>query len=313
MPVKIYGQKTNEFHNQQWMIKYLELKKFRKSFGHSQVPQGWKENPILSHWVKWQRKMYKRGDLLDWREELLEKIDFDWEITPPPLKRKPWRERYKELVAFKNKYGHCNVPLKWKNNRTLGGWVSEQRANKSNLSKDKTKLLSEINFSWKLRTTSVIPWETRYKQLIEFYKKFGHCNVPRTNIYELLGNWVRVQRRNYEKEAIDPERKKKLNQLNFDWIAKGSETSKRIRLEKTEKNWEKRYLQLIEFKKQFGHCRVPNHWKENESLGRWVQSQRQLHKKNKLPKTRLSKLKKLKFTWEMETTKPKPLVRQKEL
>jgi hypothetical protein len=38
-------------------------------------------------------------------------------------------ERYQELVDFKATYGHCKVPNKYKQNKSLGKWINGQREN----------------------------------------------------------------------------------------------------------------------------------------------------------------------------------------
>ena len=38
--------------------------------------------------------------------------------------------------------------------------------------------------------------------------------------------------------------------------------------------------QVVEYKEQNGHCRLPNKYKANPQLGSWVNRQRQLRKKN---------------------------------
>ena len=42
--------------------------------------------------------------------------------------------------------------------------------------------------------------------------------------------------------------------------------------------WMVRYNELLEFKQRFGHCLVPNNYRANIQLGRWVKRQRQLNK-----------------------------------
>ena len=41
-----------------------------------------------------------------------------------------------------------------------------------------------------------------------------------------------------------------------------------------EPNWERRYRELIQYKFEHGHTRVPARWKRNPQLGRWVMTQR---------------------------------------
>jgi hypothetical protein len=59
--------------------------------------------------------------------------------------------------------------------------------------------------------------------------------------------------------------------------------------------WEKRYQELVEFKKEFGHCNVPGRWAENKQLGRWVDNQRYFFKCRKLSVERVQRLRHIGF------------------
>lgn len=39
-----------------------------------------------------------------------------------------WDQYYEELKAFKARFGHCNVPRGYKENKKLGRWVDKQRS-----------------------------------------------------------------------------------------------------------------------------------------------------------------------------------------
>jgi len=38
-----------------------------------------------------------------------------------------WDERFSELVAYKGRFGDCNVPQRWLDNQQLANWVAVQR------------------------------------------------------------------------------------------------------------------------------------------------------------------------------------------
>ena len=69
-----------------------------------------------------------------------------------------FNKRCRDLMAFKEKFGHCNVPLQYVDNLSLGKWVSNMRysykrnqeGNKPqhNLSLDRIERLEEIGFKW---------------------------------------------------------------------------------------------------------------------------------------------------------------------
>jgi hypothetical protein len=75
-----------------------------------------------------------------------------------------------------------------------------------------------------------------------------------------------------------------LNAIGFDWNPFVS-------------TWEKRYKQLLTFKKQYGHCNVPPTGKKNKSFASWISHQRTLKSKNGLSPERIRRLNALGFTW----------------
>ena len=146
-----------------------------------------------------------------------------------------WNDRYQQLVKFRNKFGHCNVPLKWRMNRALGKWVSEQRLHYSQwleckhsvLSEEQRALLESIGL-----VTKRLPshnknwdksWDERYKQLLEYKEQYGNTKVPKnwaTN--RQLGIWVMNQRTQYQRwlmgkdSTLGKERRERLEAIGFD-------------------------------------------------------------------------------------------------
>jgi len=137
----------------------------------------------------------------------LENAGFEWNIY------KTFDDRLKDLKAFKAEFGHCNVPgtNSSKNKHlSLGQWCSSVRMScKSTkeggtttrnykLSKADMKRLENAGFEWKLCKT----FDDRFKDLMAFKAKFGHCNVPRTessnNKYLSLGKWCSAIRQSYK-------------------------------------------------------------------------------------------------------------------
>lgn len=68
-------------------------------------------------------------------------------------------------------------------------------------------------------------------------------------------------------------------------------------------SWDRKFDELLDFKKQHGHCRVPQHYAPNPQLGTFVNKQRQEHKKLEDGKTsaltdeRLERLESIGFDW----------------
>ena len=70
-----------------------------------------------------------------------------------------WKQRLKELKAYKKKHGDCLVPAKYQHNAKLGVWVYKQRTHykkwlnglKAYITQDRIDQLNEIDFAWDAR------------------------------------------------------------------------------------------------------------------------------------------------------------------
>ncbi|KAL7464756.1 hypothetical protein ACHAXS_005092 [Conticribra weissflogii] len=95
-----------------------------------------------------------------------------------------WKNRYDELVQFKNQFGHTNVPEPYQPNLALGVWVKEQRqqykwllrGKPSRMTNARVQLLEAIQFEWQM--AEMFEWKRRYRELQLFKSRFGHANVP---------------------------------------------------------------------------------------------------------------------------------------
>lgn len=68
----------------------------------------------------------------------------------------------------------------------------------------------------------------------------------------------------------------------------------------------KRFGQLVEFHRIYGHTRVPDRYGSNPSLSRWVRKQRYLKNQGLLLPEREAELLSLGFVWKINKRKPKP-------
>jgi hypothetical protein len=151
-----------------------------------------------------------------------------------------WEANYNRLLKFKKKHKHTNVPHHYKEDPTLGNWVIRQRARKEFLSAWRIDKLDSAGFVWNTFEQS---WETMYKQLEKFHKKYGHSQVSKYDKkYHKLGDWVGKQRkdRKNKETRLTAFKIKKLSRLNFNWGISYTD-------------WEFRFEQLKAFKKRFGH------------------------------------------------------------
>ncbi len=143
-----------------------------------------------------------------------------------------WDIRFKELTAFKQKHGHCNVPQKYPANKSLGIWVNKQRMEytkrtdgkkKSSLNDSRLERLQSIGFRWAKRKGQA-SWENHFDALVSYKEEYGHCSVP-TKYKEdtALGRWVSTQRAEYKKfcegepSAMTPDKIRRLEEVGFAW------------------------------------------------------------------------------------------------
>ena len=95
-------------------------------------------------------------------------------------------------------------------------------------------------------------------------------------------------RRNLQaKGKLSEERKDRLDALGVDW-------------DLLETQWEAMFQELVEYKKEHGHCNVPKGWKKNPQFGTWVGVQRKYHGKGKLSEERKDRLDALGVDWDQK-------------
>lgn len=277
--------------DQQWEMQFFELKKFKKKYGHCDVPDSRKTKSYrtLAKWCRNQRvrKKYYPLKYSPDREKKLTELGFSWNI-----KDKLFEKRFQQLKKYSEKYGHCNVPDSDKNKRyrALALWCSGQRnrrkLNPLKYPPDRLKRLNELGFSWAVQDEQ---FEHNFQLLKKYYKKHGHCNVPErgeNNENNKLGRWCGFQRklkkRNPAKYPAD--RLQRLDELGFCWDV--------------HKEWfEHRFRQLKEYHKKHGHCNVS--MTEDAALAGWCIKLRIAHrrKSKELDKKRIRRLTQLGFVW----------------
>jgi hypothetical protein len=202
-----------------------------------------------------------------------------------------WKEKFEYLHIFKETYGHSNVPQRYEYNPGLGAWVGKQRGYffKSKISEIRIELLKFLNFDWapgKYFTFNAA-WNKRYQELKYFKIIHGHCNVPCKYFQNReLGFWVKNQRQFFKKGVIENNRAFLLSELGFEWTRRDSF----IKM-----TWNQRYRELEIYINKYGNCLVPQ---RSGALGKWVQTQRDLYRKNLIKEERKQLLNSIKFIWE---------------
>lgn len=287
---------TSNVIDAKWLKMYDCLKSFHLEYGNSDVPNRWQKNLKLAAWVSSQRERRKKDFISDEQIQKLDELGFTWQHR----ERGTWEDRYHELIEFKKKHGHCDVPVEYKDVPKLSAFVNTMRTQKNAgiLSDARIDQLERIGFKWSSKEESnTSKWEDRYVQLLYFKDEYGNCNVPYnySSIPQLF-NWVNQQRVLSKKGILLEKRKNLLNDIGFDW------TVADLRKQKLDEQWSQLYRQLIDFKLRHGHCKVPYNYPENPQLGKWVGRQR--YQRNKLSQERFRLLEEIGFSWSaIETIK----------
>jgi len=295
-----------------------QLLRFKEEFGHCNVPQKNADNLSLGEWCNKMRSAYKKiqmgmkasHNLSQGRIERLEEIGFQWQGVDYD---EVFEKHCRELIAFKEEFGHCNVPQRYADNPSLGQWCSHMRSAykkvqkrmkaSRNLSQDRIERLEEIGFQWQGVDYDEV-FEKRCRELIAFKEEFGHCNIPRRYADNPpLGQWCSHMRIAYKKVQkgmkarynLSQDRIERLEEIGFQWQG--------VYYDEV---FEKRCRELIAFKEEFGHCKVPRSYADNPSLGQWCSHMRIAYKKvqkgmkasRNLSQGRIERLDEIGFQWQ---------------
>ena len=273
--------KFDEKVKKDWEKNFKKLIQYKQKFGDCNVPHEWKEDPSLANWVKIQRKV--KNQLPKNFKERLIAIDFDFSDH-----QYPWEEKFIELQSFAKEYGHAHVPATDSKYEELHDWLIQQIKNQDFLSNQRKQKLDYLGIVWEYRDLREWKWQEMYLELKEFYDKHGHSKVPQKwDENRRLSNWVTVQRRTYSEGKMKPDRKKKLDQLDFVYDFR----------ELFEDQWEDKLNRLNKFKEEHGHTKVPLTY-EDQQLAGWVDRQRTLKQKDRLLPEREKKLNEVGFIWD---------------
>ena len=128
-------------------------------------------------------------------------------------------------------------------------------------------------------------WFERYGQLSAYRDAHGDCDIPaRYSTNKHLAHWVVDQRVRFRNGVLESEKIELLNRLGFKWEPRAS-------------GWRSKYLELVEYKRRFGNCMVPQDWPENPQLAKWVSRQRRVYSRRKISQERIAQLEKIAFEW----------------
>lgn len=131
--------------DQLWESKLAELVRFKKKHGHCRIPSTDSRWHSLFRWAERQRQHWRAGRLPKAHRRPLDKLGFSWKPHNPS-----WELKFAQLLAYKERFGHCEVPARWPGNKPLATWVHHQREFKRDgtLSRERIRRLNGVGFAW---------------------------------------------------------------------------------------------------------------------------------------------------------------------
>jgi very-short-patch-repair endonuclease len=265
----------------QWEDGYRHLLAFAAREGHVNVPAHHREPDgyPLGSWVRSHRRPGGRRTMTDEQRARLAAVP-GWTFTAPTLAQ--WERAFAALMAFAEREGHCRILTRHREDgMDLDGWVSRQRTlfHGGELSASRRERLEGVpGWSWNPQADA---WDAGFTALAERVLATGSAAVPRNEVWNgyPLGTWVGDQRTRMSRGLMDPERRRRLEQLpGWSW-------------DPHQDSWERHFTALEAFVAREGHARVPtDHVEQGLPLASWVIRHRQDHKAGKVPVERVRRL-----------------------
>jgi superfamily II DNA or RNA helicase len=177
-----------------------------------------------------------------------------------------WEFWFGLLERFVDNHRHTLVPQSYAvNGHKLGWWVTEQRQalREGKLDFDrKRRLQGLLGWTWDILAQR---WEEGFSHLLRYVNQHGHPLVPQSYTVDgyRLGSWLNEQRQTFREGKLDPDRKRRLEELpGWTWEPKAA-------------MWEEGFSHLLRYVDQHGHARVPKFYTVNGfPLGSWAIQQR---------------------------------------
>jgi hypothetical protein len=195
-------------------------------------------------------------------------------ITSASAPRSNWDQFLKLMIQFKQREGHCNVPIQHvESGEKLWIWLMVQKIDvkRERMDDDRRLLLEALGVDWHplVRSLDFI-WDFKLLLVLQFKQREGHLTVPVVHVEDgqALGDWINTHRKKQKAGTLGAERERRLNEIGFIW--NGVNDGK----------WESMFKALKHFKQREGHLQVSAKHIETMNggvevkLGDWVKDQR---------------------------------------
>lgn len=277
-----------------WDEIYELARNYYKKYGNLLIPRSYVVNNIkLGVWISNQRYFYNKNALFIDRIKKLESIGMVWQDVNEVRNEESWNEYYKLAKTYYEKYNDIFVTQKY--DLELCRWLNVQRELyiENKLSKEKIDKLNDIGMNWNKRRimNTNVPYEKYYSLAKEYFLVHNNLNVPSTYIVDgvNLSYWVNLQHKKYEKNELTDDEIKKLEDIGMQF---GS-------LKSYDEIWDEYYNYVRDYYKEHENLNMTQKYIVNGLyVGRWLNNQRLMYKKNMLSRERFKKLDSLGMVWD---------------
>ena len=273
-----------------WDINFLAAREYYRQKGNLDIPASYvtPSGLKLGLWHRRLLKSYKAGTLSEDRIKLLEGIGIQWES----VQERTWHDYYRKVKEYFAENEQHNIPKDYvaDDGKRLGVWIYSQRQaySKNKLSKEKTKLLEDIGFSWQRDDSR---FETGYEFARSYHLIHGNLNVPLDYVTIdgfALGVWISNQRTKKKRGQLSPERIGKLEKLSICW-------------EPNDAMWNAGLEHARNYYSRHGNLLTDKDYVDLDGyrLGAWICNKRAAYRKGTLSEERKAELESVGMVWEV--------------
>lgn len=275
-----------------WEEGFSCLQRYIQQHGDARVPDAEElDGYKLGSWVQHQRQLYRKGKLSPQRQALIEGSHDTWSWDP---RDSAWEDGFDHLLNYVEQNGHA-VVLRSEviDGYPLGRWVSKQRDRfaTAELGGERVARLARVHPTWTWDPREAL-WEEGFNYLRRYIDDFGDARVSAATLFNgyRLGQWVSVQRGNYQKRKLSAERQKRLESTHSTWT-----------WDPFAEKWETGFAYLERFVRENGHARVPKaEVLDGYKLGVWTAGQRRKYMRNALSEEYTHRLQQLPgWVWQL--------------
>ena len=172
----------NKTSHEQWLQYYFKLYWHHYQYNSTNITTSRGYNSAFVNWVYNQKEKYHAGKLDQGKIGLMDELDFDWELDPPPT----WEELFDELSAYHENFG--STLFNKRINKELALWTTELRELYWNgdLNSQWVAKLNSLGFQW---GTWDVDWNAMCDRLLAYKNKHNMCakRVCRRSTIRILG------------------------------------------------------------------------------------------------------------------------------